>query len=56
MSLYLGADKLKIKIDNIAHILNIRIAVPHSDGVRLKSLEGFLLKDGNGNQMFARKE
>lgn len=56
MSLYLGADKLKIKINNIAHTLNLRIAVPHSDGVRLKSSEGFLLKDGNGNQMFARKE
>lgn len=51
MSLYLGSIKQKLRLDNMS--LNIKIITsappaPPIDVIRLKSVDGYILKDLNG--------
>lgn len=49
MALYLGSsDKLKININNVAYYLNLFSNIPITNGIRLLSSEGYMLKDSNG--------
>lgn len=56
MALFLGKDKVNLKIENISRILNLNIAIPSASGLLLKSKEGLTLRDNNEIQIFARKE
>ena len=49
MALYLGnSEKLKINLDDIIYVLNLHLTTPITNGVRLLSSEGYILKDSNG--------
>ena len=48
MALYLGSDKLKINLNGVAYNLNLYSTNPITNGVRLLSSEGYILKDSNG--------
>ena len=49
MALYLGSsEKLKISLDGVLYYLNLFSDPPITNGVRLLSSEGFILKDANG--------
>lgn len=48
MALYLGSsDKLKINLNNVAYCLNLYSTTPITNGVRLLTLENYILKDSN---------
>lgn len=57
MALYLGNDKIKLKIGNVTRILNLTVATPEIEieGIRLKSSDGFVLKDSNGVLLLAKE-
>lgn len=49
MALYLGSsEKLKVNINNVVHIFNLFSNTPITNGVRLVSSDGCVLKDSNG--------
>ncbi len=49
MALYLGnSEKLKINLDDIIYVLNLYSTTSITNGVRLLSSEGYILKDSNG--------
>lgn len=49
MALYLGSsEKLKINVNNIAYYLNLFSEKPITNGIRLLSSDGYILKDSNG--------
>jgi hypothetical protein len=56
MALYLGAEKIKLNLDGIVQDLNLYSTTPITNGVRLLSKEGYILKDLNGLYMTTIKE
>ena len=48
MATYLGIDKIKINLDNVVYSLNLLSEIPITNGIRLLSSEGYILKDSNG--------
>ena len=49
MALYLGSsEKLKITLNNAAYYLNLFSETPITNGIRLLSADGYILKDSNG--------
>ena len=57
MALYLGSsEKLKINLDNIVYYLNFFSEIPITNGVRLLSSEGYILKDSNGLYATTKEE
>lgn len=49
MALYLGnGEKVKINLDCVAHYLNLFSTTPITNGIRLLSLDNYILKDSNG--------
>lgn len=49
MALYLGSsEKLKININNNVYYLNLFSENPITNGIRLLSSDGYILKDSNG--------
>ena len=57
MALYLGSsEKLKINIDNIAYYLNLFSETPITNGARLLSFDGFILKDANGLYLTTKED
>lgn len=49
MALYLGSsEKLKININNLEYYLNLFSEKPITNGIRLLSSDGYILKDSNG--------
>jgi hypothetical protein len=48
MALYLGEDKVKINLNGISYCLNLFSETPITNGIRLLSLESYILKDSNG--------
>ena len=48
MALYLGGQKVKINLDGVVYCLNLFFNEPITDGVRLLSSNGYILKDLNG--------
>ena len=55
MALYLGSDKVKINLDNVLYCLNLYSTTPITNGVRLLSLDNYLLKDSNGLYLTAKE-
>lgn len=49
MALYLGSsEELKINLDGVIYYLNLYSTTPITNGVRLLSKEGYILKDLKG--------
>lgn len=49
MALYLGSSgKQKINLNNISYYLNLFSKTPITNGIRLLSYNGCILKDSNG--------
>lgn len=49
MALYLGnRGKLKINLSNVSYYLNLYSKMPITNGIRLLSQDGYILKDSNG--------
>lgn len=48
MALYLGSNKVKINLDNIAYYLNLYSSTQITNCIRLLSSDGHILKDSNG--------
>ena len=49
MALYLGSsEKLKINLNNITYYMNLFSENPITNGIRLLSSDGYILKDSNG--------
>lgn len=55
MALYLGNDKVRINLDNIAYHLNLFSAMPILNGVILLSSDNYTLKDINGLYLTAKE-
>lgn len=56
MALYLGnSEKLKINLDGVVYDLNLFSTTPITDGIRLLSLENYILKDSNGLYLVAKE-
>ena len=56
MALYLGnSEKLKINLDGVIYDLNLFSTTPITDGIRLLSLENYILKDSNGLYLVAKE-
>lgn len=57
MALYLGnGEKLKITINNVKYYLNLISKIPITNGVRLLTSNGYILKDSNGLYLTAKEE
>ena len=57
MALYLGnSEKLKINLDSILYHLNLFSETPITNGIRLLSLESYILKDSNGLSLTTKEE
>lgn len=48
MALYLGSANTKININGVSYMLQLFSKTPITNGVRLLSLEDYILKDLNG--------
>ena len=57
MALYLGSsEKLKINLDGVTYYLNLFSETPITNGIRLLSSEGYILKDSNGLYVTTKEE
>ena len=56
MALYLGRDKVKINLDNVVYYLNLFSEGLITNGVRILSSEGYILKDSNGLYLTTEEE
>lgn len=56
MALYLGRDKIKINLDGVVYYLNLFSKIPITNGVRLLSSNGYILKDSNGLYVTTKEE
>lgn len=57
MALYLGnSEKLKVILNNVVYNVNLYSTAPITNGVRLLSSEGYILKDSNGLYITAKGE
>lgn len=55
MALYLGSrEKLKVNINNVIYIVNLFSNTPITNGIRLASSDGYVLKDSNGVYLTAK--
>lgn len=48
MALYLGSEMVKINLNGAAYYLNLFSENPITNGIRLLSSDGYILKDSNG--------
>ena len=48
MAIYLGGSKKKLIVNNLTFNLNIPSSAPIVNGIMLKSLDNYILKDSNG--------
>ena len=49
MALYLGSDKKrKINLNGVTYCLNLFSTTPITNGIRIKSSDGYILKDSKG--------
>jgi hypothetical protein len=49
MALYLGSsEKLNVNLNNITYYLNLFSETPITNGIRLLSSDGYILRDSNG--------
>lgn len=56
MALYLGADKVKLRLGEDSYIIKINPTIPIYDGVLLITKNELLLKDKNGLIITAKRE
>ena len=57
MALYLGnSEKLKIILDGKAYKINLYSEVPTTNGIKLLSSDGYILKDINGLFITSKEE
>ena len=57
MALYLGSsDKLKINLNGVTYCLNLFADPPITNGIRLLSSEGYILKDLDNLYVTTKKE
>lgn len=56
MALYLGnGEKVKINLNGVAYCLNLFSTTPITNGIRLLSLDNYILKDSNGLYLTAKE-
>ena len=55
MALYLGSDKVKINLNNAKYYLNLYTVIPIIDGVKLLSIDNYILRDINGLYITAKE-
>ena len=55
MGLYLGSKEVDIVLNGNIFYLNIFSETPITDGVLLKSSDGYILKDTNGAYIIAKE-
>lgn len=48
MALYIGENKIKIRLNNTLYSLKLFSEIPITNGIRLLSSEGYILKDSSG--------
>lgn len=48
MALYLGSDKVKINLNDVAYNLNLFSSILILNGIQLLSYNNYILKDSNG--------
>ena len=51
MGLYLGNEKVKLYLDDVAYILDVYSETPIANGIRLISSDGYILIDSNGRYL-----
>ena len=56
MALYLGNGKVKISINDILHSMKFFSEIPITNGIRLLSSEGYILKDSNGVYLTVKED
>lgn len=56
MALYLGSEKVKIKLGSSARIIELYSNIPITTGVILLSSDGYILRDSNGLYVTSLKE
>lgn len=56
MSLYLGENKVELRNNRGSYILNILSGISVLNGIRLKTADGFVLKDINGTLLLAKED
>lgn len=57
MALYLGSsEKLQINVNNIVYYLNLFSENSITNGIRLLSSDGYILKDSNGLYLTFKEE
>ena len=57
MALYLGSsEKLKINLGNTVYVLNLFSEIPIINGIRLLSLDNYILKDSNGLYLTSKED
>lgn len=56
MALYIGNEKIKINLDGIKYYLNLFSKTPITNGIRLLSSDGHILKDSNGLYLTFKEE
>lgn len=55
MALYLGGNKVKININNVKYSMKFFSETLITNGIRLLSSEGYILKDSNGVYITAKE-
>lgn len=56
MALYLGSSgKLKVDLNNSKYYLNLYTKIPITNGIKLLSSEGYILKDSKGLYLTAKE-
>lgn len=55
MALYLGNNKVKINLNGVVYCLNLYSENPITNGIKLRSLEGYMLKDINKLYLTAKQ-
>lgn len=55
MALYLGNSKVKINLNDIVYCLNLASTPPITNGIKLLSSDGYILKDINGLYLIAKE-
>lgn len=56
MALYLGSEKVQINLDGIKYYLNLFYEKSTTNGIKLLSLENYILKDSNGLYLTTKEE
>ena len=56
MALYLGSQKVNVKLGSSARILELYSSIPITTGVILLSSDGYILRDSNGLYVTSLKE